>query len=167
MERNKCYTVTTETGEKKQVWDGRYTCVCGMVFAGDSQKRINVLANKRGPGCPKEVGKWNLPCGFLDAGTGEYNVSREVFEETGILVPPEEFRMIGIKLDDKERNVTIRYIAGLEEMVEPTTVENLTGEPDEVEEIRWIPLEDLDKYEWAFNHDTVIKKFVDLIMKQE
>ena len=31
-------------------------------------------------------------------------------------------------------------------------------EENEVDDIRWIPLEDIDKYKWAFGHDELIKE---------
>ena len=34
------------------------------------------------------------------------------------------------------------------------------GEKNEVESIAWIPTEDIDKYEWAFNHLNTIKEIV-------
>jgi len=164
MEKNKCYTVTTETGEQKQIWDGRYGCVVGMVFSGDKNGVIYVLANKRGPGCPKEVGKWNMPCGFIDAGTGEENAAREVFEETGINIPVEEFKQLGAKVDNEDRNITVRYVAGVEGLPEPAAINDLTGEPNEVEEIRWIPLHEVTKYEWAFGHDQILIDFIGRIV---
>ena len=166
MEKNKCYTVITETGEQKQIWDGRYGCVVSIVFSGKPDGTICVLANKRGPGCPKEVGKWNMPCGFIDAGTGRENASREVFEETGILIDPEEFREIGTKVDNEDRNITVRYIAGVEGLPEPAAISDLTGEPNEVEEIKWIPLHEILKYEWAFDHDKIIIGIVNKIVEK-
>lgn len=164
MEKNKHYKIVDENGETRDVWDGRYGCVVSMVFSGDQDGTIYVLANKRGVGCPKEVGKWNMPCGFIDAGTGEENASREVFEETGILIPPEEFKQLGAKVDDKDRNITVRYIAGVEGLPAPAAVNELTGEPNEVEEIKWIPLHEIPKYEWAFDHDEIILDMVKRIV---
>ena len=30
---------------------------------------------------------------------------------------------------------------------------------NEVEDIKFIPIEDIDKYEWAFNHENLIKSY--------
>ena len=30
------------------------------------------------------------------------------------------------------------------------------GEANEVDDVKWIPIEDIDKYEWAFNHKTTL-----------
>lgn len=166
MEKNKHYRIITENGETKDIWDGRYGCIVGIVFSGKPDGTICVLANKRGPGCPKEVGKWNMPCGFIDAGTGTENASREVFEETGILIDPEEFKQIGTKIDDEDRNITVRYIAGVEGLPEPAAISDLTGEPNEVEEIKWIPLHEIVNYEWAFGHDKIIIDIVSKIIKK-
>jgi hypothetical protein len=34
------------------------------------------------------------------------------------------------------------------------------GEADEVAEVKWISVKELDSYDWAFNHDAVITKIV-------
>lgn len=36
----------------------------------------------------------------------------------------------------------------------------MTGE-DEVEAIGWIPVDSIDKYQWAFGHDEIIKEFTE------
>lgn len=72
---NQCITVA-ETGQK--AWLSRSVAVVGLI-------RINnkYLMVKRGPKCPDEVGKWVLPCGYLD---NDENLSeammRECKEET-------------------------------------------------------------------------------------
>lgn len=35
------------------------------------------------------------------------------------------------------------------------------GEEDEVEAIGWIPLDSIDKYQWAFDHDKIIREFAE------
>ena len=32
---------------------------------------------------------------------------------------------------------------------------------DEVEAIGWIPLDSIDKYQWAFDHDKIIREFAE------
>lgn len=161
MQKNKPYTFTTEEGQQKTLFDGRYACVCAIVLAQE-EKTLWVLVNKRGPGCPNEVGKWNMPCGYMDAGSAEENCSKEVYEETGIKVSPDQFSMVGISDTGKERNVTLRYLAVLPEgRCELPSIESLKGlggEPDEVSEIKWIDINFIDKYKWAFNHDKVLEK---------
>lgn len=159
MVKNKPYTVTTEDGKEKVIYDGRYTCVCGVVFAKE-ENTLYVLANKRGEGCPTNVGLWNMPCGYVDAGSIEENVSREVYEETGIKISPDDFVFMGLSDTSKERNITLRYVAvlneGRQELPSLEQIKTLGGEENEVAETKWIDIRFLDKYKWAFNHDNVI-----------
>lgn len=161
LQKNKPYTFTTEEGKQKTLFDGRYACVCAMVLV-QGEKTLWILANKRGPGCPNEVDKWNMPCGYMDAGSAEENCSKEVYEETGLKISPDEFSLIGISDTGKERNVTLRYIAVLHgekpELPSVESLKGLGGEENEVSEIKWIDINFLDKYKWAFNHDKVIEK---------
>lgn len=159
MQKNKPYTFTTEEGQTKTLFDGRYACVCAMVLAR-GEKTLWVLANKRGPGCPNEVGKWNMPCGYMDAGSAEENCSKEVYEETGLQISPDQFSLIGISDTGKERNITLRYIAVLDSKPELPSVESLKGlggEENEVSELKWIDVNFIDKYHWAFKHDEVLQ----------
>lgn len=161
MQKNKPYNFTTEEGQQKTLFDGRYACVCAIVLAQETDT-LYVLANKRGPGCPNEIGKWNMPCGYMDAGSAEKNCSKEVHEETGLEISPDEFSLIGISDTGKERNVTLRYIAvlpdGRKELPSVESLKGLGGEADEVSEIKWIDINDIANYEWAFNHDEVLHK---------
>lgn len=162
MKQNTPYTVTTDEGKEKVVYDGRYACVTGIVIAVE-QNTSYVLANLRGPGCPDYVGHWNMPCGYMDAGSAEENVSREVYEETGLKISPDRFSLVGISDTGKERNVTLRYAAimqGRQELLTPEQLKGLGGEKDEVSEVKWIDIRFIDKYKWAFNHDNVIHTFL-------
>lgn len=159
--KNKAYIVTTGTGEQKVVFDGRYTCICAMVFAKEGDE-VYVLANQRGPGCPNEVGKWNMPCGYMDAGSAKENCSREVYEETGVKIPPKQFEFVYI-CDTRERNVTLHYQAilknGRQELPPLETIKTLGGEPDEVAQVKWINVKDAKNYDWAFEHERLIEKY--------
>ena len=38
------------------------------------------------------------------------------------------------------------------------------GETNEVSDIKWIPIEDINKYQWAFNHkETIYQYLVELL----
>ena len=110
-----------------------------------------VLANKRGPGCPGKIGLWNCPSGFVDYDeTIEDAAVREVWEETGIKIYKEDLRLIEVDSDPSktDQNILVRYRCYLrpEESIE-TTDEH--SEPNEVSEIKWIPLMEVGKYEWV------------------
>ena len=159
--KNKAYIVTTETGEQKEIFDGRYACICAMVLAKEGNE-VYVLANQRGPGCPNEVGKWNMPCGYMDGGSAAENCSREVYEETGVKIPPEQFEFVYID-DITESNVTLHYRTifedGRQELAPLETIKTLGGEPDEVIQAKWINIKDAKNYDWAFEHEQVIEKY--------
>jgi hypothetical protein len=51
------------------------------------------------------------------------------------------------------QNVTFRFYAEIEDkLAEDFTFSKANNEGEEVGKIAWIPIEDVDKYEWAFNH---------------
>ena len=77
---NPCVTIQ-DTGTK--TWLSRSCAVVGLIEIDNK-----FLMVKRGPKCPDEVGKWVLPCGYLD---WDENITegmyRETYEETGINLP--------------------------------------------------------------------------------
>lgn len=145
------------------LWSGRYTAVCGMVIFKCGQDAF-VLANLRGPGTPDYQGYWNLPCGFLESNeTGEEGVCREIFEECGLSLAPSCFSLLSVETDPQtcnNGNVTIRYIT-LKKVIELPELKytNINGEDGEVESVKWININEIDNYKWAFNHDILIKSY--------
>ncbi len=73
---NEC--VTTSDGRK--FWISRSAAVVGVIAIDG-----HVLMVKRGDGCSDEVGKWVLPCGYVDWDENlKEAIWREVKEETGL-----------------------------------------------------------------------------------
>jgi len=110
-----------------------------------------VLANKRGPGCPNNVGLWNCPSGYVDYDeTIEDSAVREVWEETGIKIYKEDLRLIEIDSSPERyhQNILVRYHCYLRPE-ESKEVTDKYSEPDEVSDIKWIPLSEIGKYEWV------------------
>lgn len=144
----------------KTYWVSRSIAVIGLVLTKSNNKWY-FLANKRGEGCPDFNGCWNIPCGYLDYNeTAEEAVAREVFEECGIRFDPSQFTAFYINSDPREsnrQNVTIRYIAFVDQSYMHIKTTDRFSEKNEVEEIRWIPLTDVDNYEWAFEHEKILK----------
>lgn len=143
--------------EGKKYWVSRSMAAAVYVFAFIG-KEVYVLANKRGPGLPTNVGKWNCPSGYLDFNeTLEECAIREVFEETGYKITTENGGLKLIEIDSQPtrkgmQNVLVRYTFGkvfrtLDDAYEGITSEH--SEPNEVDDIKWISLKDLDKYEWV------------------
>ena len=147
--------------EGKKYWYSRSICTGAFLFTTDNTGKWYVLANKRGL---DEKHKWNCPAGYLDFGeTIAECAAREVYEETGLKIAKDILHLVFINDDPKEtrQNVTFRYIGLLPEKVEDLSkqLNDAHSEKNEVEDIKFIPIEDIDKYEWAFNHDNLIKSY--------
>lgn len=169
MKKNWSYKITDPDHPKcgTTLWSGRYAAVCGIVLVNCKQD-IFVLANLRGSGTPDYQGYWNLPCGFLEANeTGEEGVCREIFEECGLTLTPSCFGLFNVETDPltcNNGNVTIRYITLRSTLILPKLkYENINGEENEVESVKWINIKEIDNYKWAFNHDVLIKKVEELL----
>lgn len=134
----------------KEQWISRSVAAVTYVFAvvdGD----VCVLVNKRGPGLPNNVGKWNAPSGFLDYDeTIEECAVREVFEETGLNINKHNLHFLEVDSNPERRNQVVlfrywyAYRGGYTD-----TITTKYSEPDEVEEVGWIPIFDLAKLDWV------------------
>ena len=147
--------------EGKKYWYSRSICAVALLFATDYTGKWYVLANKRGL---DEKHKWNCPTGYLDFGeTIVECAAREVYEETGLKISPDVLHLVFINDNPKEakQNVAFRYVGLLNEKVEDLSkqLNSSHSEKNEVEDIKFIPVEDIDKYEWAFNHNNLIKSY--------
>lgn len=140
--------------QKKILYDGRFCAISGYVFGIDKGKWC-VLANKRGEGAPDYKHCWNVVCGFLEADEDAVGgIKREVKEETGYIIPRELWHFASAETNPAEcnnGNVTLRHTAVVV-VRDLETVKQEGGEEDEVEGVKWIPLDEIDCYEWAFNH---------------
>ena len=166
--------------EGKEYWISRSIAVVCMVL-----KRVNnrlyVLAEKRGKGAADNIGKWCMPCGYLDYDeTLNDACSREVFEETGISLPSETFKQLSINSDPSEnpQNVSIRYCCLAPSFAEPDLGKAFGGEKDEVEYVMWVPVGSfenqnfvfdsnmVDSFSWAFNHKDRIKSDIGNVVNE-
>lgn len=152
----------TAKEDNKKYWISRSIAVASFIFFKEKDGSLFVLANKRGKGTPDFQGMWNCPCGYLDFDeTLEQAASREVFEETGVIIDPKKFIFHYINSDPKDsnkQNVTVRFKVFLSKR--PETMPRFGGEQNEVDKILWIPVKTIDKFKWAFNHDRIIKEIV-------
>jgi 8-oxo-dGTP diphosphatase len=148
--------------EGKKYWYSRSVAVLGMIIGIDENKQLYVLANKRGQNTPDFQGCWCMPCGYLDFGeTTEQAVIREVWEETGVKLEMDDFYLHSVDSipEDEKQNVTIRYMNNPIDINKyQLTKEN--AEDGEVDDVKWIACAEIDKYEWAFNHNDLIKKYI-------
>jgi len=148
-------------------WISRSMAAAVFVYSKINGKWY-ILANKRGPLMPTNVGKWNAPSGYLDYNeTIEECGCREVFEETGIRVYPEDLQFMNIDslpTRAENQNVVVRYATILRKDEDYNGLTSKNAEPGEVDEIRWIDLDDVDNYDWTSErHVWCIKNYINMI----
>lgn len=152
----------------KTFWISRSMAVAMFIFC----KRNNqwyVLATKRGEGCPDYQGYWCCPCGYVDYGeTIALARARELKEETGLRSIDIEWKGPYINDDPKEnrQNVTFRFVGEFLllnmynlftfNIAELPKLTSEYSEPNEIADLKWIPLGSIDNYQWAFNHHELI-----------
>ncbi len=147
-------------------WISRAVGVVGYIFCLDDNKLL-ILANKRGSGTPDFQGYWNCPCGYLDFDeTTKEACSREIAEETNLYVNPNNLQLYNVEDDPSanKQNVTFRYWTFSETLYKSQTVYAKGAEQNEVEDVEWIPIEDIDNYQFAFNQRETIKQIVSLYL---
>lgn len=164
----KNFQITATDGRK--YWIGRSIAVSGFIFKMDSQKKFHILANKRGKGLSNHVGLWNCPCGYLDWDeNGQQGMVREIFEECNLKIPEDILVLFDVETNPTayNQNVSLRYLAIVPENFETETISvGTTGEENEVEEVKWIPFEEIESYNWAFNHNQIIKNIKDNFLER-
>jgi 8-oxo-dGTP pyrophosphatase MutT (NUDIX family) len=156
--------INPETG--KEEWISRAIAVLGIVIGIDKNGVKYVLAEQRGIGTPdpEYIGCWCLPCGYLDYNENVHQaVAREVLEETGVNIHPDNFILFYINDDpfsDKRQNVTFRFKTELEGYIDDWELTDKFSESNEVSNIKWINLREVNSYKWAFNHERIIKDYI-------
>lgn len=133
-----------------------------------------ILMGKRGPACPNEIGKWVLPCGYLDYDeTLAQAAVRETFEETGFDVttlpefPHSNMHSGQPFLVYSEPNGTVQNVSHhfsldfkWDNDKEFPRLTNEHATPGEVEALSWVCVEDIDKLDIGFNHDVRIVNYL-------
>lgn len=152
----------------KEYWYSRSVATSPFVFCKNSEGKWCVLANKRGVGTPDYQGYWNVPCGYLEHNvSGEENCSKEVYEECGVDVSSDMFKFIGVETlpSANRQNVTLRYYALMDGLVSDYSFDSENSEENEVSDIKWIPIDEVDNYQWAFNHNVRIKEIYEKVLE--
>ena len=154
------------------VWESRSVAVNCVVVAGRPSNPY-ILLGQRGKGAPDSSGLWNVASGYLDWDeSGTEAVYREVWEEFGLYLPDQKIMVnnllnpwhVNTQPDENRQNVSLRYgcvISLVGNELPILTFEN--SEPDEVADLKWVPKSELTNYKFAFNHDVVIKQYLNLI----
>ncbi len=158
------------------IWESRSVALNTVIIAIDSKKEPHVLISKRGIGTPDFQGYWNIPAGYLDRNeTCSEGAVREVWEETNINVYSiiDETNVIhenifeewstNSEIRNNRQNVSFRFgiYFEMEDFINKIELSDKNSEPNEIGEIKWIPLSTIDNYKFAFRHDELIKEFVE------
>lgn len=132
------------------------------------KQKVAVLLVKRKEDMDVEPGRWCLPCGYLDYDESLYDAAvRELFEETGVYIHDHIYaHEVGDKStqpdmihsdpgEDALQNVTahfVFYVLRGEKL-------KLKPQEGEIQEVKFIPVGELDEYDIAFGHTKRIRKF--------
>lgn len=154
-----------------KLWLSRSSAVVSLVtiYCEDTHTHY-VLIGQRGKGTSKFQGYWNLPCGYLDKDESLKDAAiRETFEETGLYVGNiDEFKStdqpVFVNSDPKDnsrQDITNYFlfssIVNIEELHHINSLlSNKYAEPDEVSNVKLINVNDVDTYNFCFNHDKII-----------
>jgi 8-oxo-dGTP diphosphatase len=142
-------------------WFSRSVAVVTFVFCRNEKEEWCILGSERGREAADYQGYWNAPCGFLDFNeTTRQAAIREMLEETGVQLTESELACIGFQDDpvkSNNQNVTFRYVALINDRITTDFSFSHEGnEGNEVGEIKWIPLDKVGDYKWAFGHEDLI-----------
>ena len=153
----------------QEFWYSRACAATHFVFCKNTEGKWCILANKRGIGTPDFQGFWNASCGYLDFNeSGEQCAQRETYEETGLFVPLEEIKFWNVNTHPSanKQNVTLRYVSVLHDKnCDTFKMATDNSEENEVAEIKWIPIDEVENYGWAFNHKEIILSVFNKIEK--
>ena len=143
-------------------WFSRSMAVAVFIFCKDKKGEWYVLGSERGNGTPDFNGYWNCVCGYVEFNTTiAENCIKEVHEEVGIDIQEDDLKFIEIEDSPttNKQNVTFRYaVVYKDRTIEEFSFTHKWNEKDEVGEIKWIKVKELDNYKWAFGHELRIKE---------
>jgi len=168
MQNQPCY----DKDGKMIGWLSRAVAVATALFVKDDNGNWFVLASERGPGTPdpEYIGAYNAVCGYLDYGeTIKQTAYREVKEETGVTADTEltTLDIIDDPKENKRQNIVFRMYGVLpnKKAFYEKQFTHEGNEPGEVGEIKFISIDKLTDYRWAFGHLAFIQKAVNEIDK--
>lgn len=140
-----------------KVWLSRSVVVVGGMFVDFNGQRF-VCGVERGSEI-SHSGQWSLPCGYLDWNeTLEQAMVREAYEETNTLTMPSNWKFFGIESDPESfrENVSVRFTCFQNGPLWHIDAENAAE--GELVQAKWIDTRTISDYNWAFNHEDLIRK---------
>ena len=135
----------------KTFWISRSTTVGVYVFCLDQTGVIYTLASKRGPHVHTQQNLWNAPCGYLEYGDSiKETAVKECWEETGVKIPMEKLVYLGENSEfSRNSDVKHTFYCVLDGLITDYPPSMANCEPGEVTDVRWIPLDELNKYQFV------------------
>lgn len=168
---NNTHNEEVTLADGRVIWISRSSAVTTTVLCRSAGK-FYILLGKRGVGCPDEVGKWNLPCGYLDWDeTLSEAAIREVFEETGVnlsAIPKtsillqhmqQPWRVNSGHSSGSKQNVSHHFYIAFDAAELPATSTEFC-EPNEIDELQWREINNLHGLDYAFGHDEIMQDFL-------
>lgn len=149
------------THEGQELWYSR-SLACNAIIFRINGTRVEVLACKRGQGCEFNKGLWNIPGGFIDFDEDSKQCAiRELKEETGVEVPYNQIMFISLDtVPHGKRQTMVATHAGCFDykVTEKWEFTTKYAEPDEVELIKWIDIDDIYAYNWTHGQTQNIER---------
>lgn len=163
------HIVKSESG--KAHWVSRSAAAVVTIILNNSK----VLILKRGKNISAS-GKWCTPCGYFDWNENGTDCSiREVWEETGLDLSDTQspFKVVKSYMNypwdivtdptlNYNQDIALYYGISIQSEIEPILT-TANCEEGEVDDVKWVNISDLNQYNFAFNHDKRIAKFLEHI----
>ena len=88
--------------------------------------------------------------------------------EQSFFVPKDEIKFwrVDTSPSQNRQNVSLKYTAILSGICEAYTFDTSNMEDKEVEEVAWIPINEIRNFRWAFNHDTILNDVIASVLKK-
>ena len=143
-------------------WFSRSMAVAMFTFCKNKDGEWCVLASERGEEAADFQGYWNSVCGYLDYNeTTKEAAVRETYEECGIKLDASQIQFVGYEDNPSanHQNVTFRFCTFIKDKTtDDFTFSKEHNEGKEVGKIMWMRINEIDNYQWAFNHGKRIKE---------
>lgn len=146
--------------DQGKFWISRSIATITIVTAMDKNKTLKFLVVKRGNSVDKS-GRWSLPGGFLDYHEDLTQCAvREVYEETGVKLSADKLTFQYLHSTPTENQNVVAVYSYNEDI--PIEEVKLTPQEGEVEEVRWITIEEVKTLDWAFD---LYKEIIPIMLK--